>query len=215
MLESTHNLAINSQKNFFDWNQFSSSLLIEVNRGGEIYTSSAVLIKRNVLLTAAHSVENIDEGYVHLSHCYKNSNTKVKFKKVVIHSEYNKELSNFKNDLALIVLEHNLPKEITPVSMDINTAESLERGVGIDRVGFGARSGKNKRTWTNPKLNSVLERHLELVDTKSVVGDSGGPLYLDGKLVGIHSTKEGEKTFAVNLEFYKNWIEKNLPLKRI
>jgi V8-like Glu-specific endopeptidase len=195
-----------------NWNDFNSSLLIEVFRNKSVFTSSAVLIRRNVILTAAHSVFGIDKGYVHLGHEYSKENIRIAFKKVIIHKGYNKQDSNFKNDIALIILENNLPRSIKPVPLA--TAMNLS-GANVDRLGFGARSGKNKRTWTNPNILDVKDNYLELNDKKSVVGDSGGPLYYQNKLVGIHSTKEGQKAFAVYVPQYIKWIEDHLPLKKI
>lgn len=204
-------LATNAQA--IDWKEFSSSALIEVNRSGNFFTSSAVVIRRNVILTAAHSVENIDEGYIHLAHHYNQSNQKIKFKKVIIHSEYNKDKSNYKNDIALVILENNLPESIKP-------AKFLEHNefsdFNVDRIGFGGRNGKNLRTWTNPKIVDQKEDTLILKDELSVIGDSGGPIYKDNKLVGIHSTLEGnDKTYAVYVPNYLGWINSQLPIKQV
>lgn len=195
-----------------DWTEFSSSLLIETHRGDAIFTSSAVLIKRNILLTAAHSVHDIEKGFVHLSSTYKRDNMRVSFKKVIIHKGYDKSKSNYKDDLAIIILDNNLPRSFKPVSI----ARFAPVDVTIDRVGFGGREGINKRTWLNPKIKSFEEDTLVLEDFESVIGDSGGPLYFNGKLIGIHSTLEGtNKTYAVNICEYKNWIQENLPLKEV
>lgn len=196
-----------------DWNDYSSSALIEVSRSGNYFTSSAVVIKRNVLLTAAHSVENIDEGYIHLSHLYNHHNQKVKFKKIIIHAEYNKDKSNYKNDIALVILEKNLPESIKPVRL--STPDEL-KNLQVDRIGFGGRNGKNLRTWTNPKILKQIENTLVLQDTLSVIGDSGGPIYKNNKLVGIHSTLEGhDTTYAVYVPNYISWINSQLPIKQV
>jgi secreted trypsin-like serine protease len=202
------------EQNLFDqkWDTFNSSLLIEVFRGSEVFTSSSVLITRNVLLTAAHSVLGIDKGYVHIGHSYSQENMRVGFKKVIIHNDYDKNVSNYKNDIALIILDNNLPKSIKPVQ--ISEANDLI-DTSIERVGFGRRHGANKRTWTNPHLVEVQDLHLELLDSKSVVGDSGGPLLLGNNLLGIHSTKEGNSTYAVNVSSYVDWINENLPIKSL
>lgn len=204
-------LATNAQA--IDWKEFSSSALIEVNRSGNFYTSSAVAIKRNVILTAAHSVENIDEGYIHLSHHYNQNNQKIKFKKVIIHADYDKSNSNYKNDIALVILEYNLPEILKPVQLQQHAELS---NYHVDRIGFGGRDGKNLRTWTNPKVIEQKEDTLVLKDSLSVIGDSGGPIYKDNKLVGIHSTLEGvDKTYAVYVPNYLGWINSQLPIKQV
>jgi V8-like Glu-specific endopeptidase len=197
-----------------EWEQFSASLLIEVMRDKSIFTSSSVAIKRNVLLTAAHSVEDIEEGYVHLSYSYQSKTQKIKFKKVIIHNDYDKHKSNFKNDIALIILEKNLPEEIRPVSIgDLNFSPTL------NRIGFGERNGLNNRTWTNPVFKDLEEdkKTVILNDQLSVIGDSGGPLIdSQNQLIGIHSTLEGNsKTYAVFVPAYKDWIHHHLPLRSV
>lgn len=194
------------------WSSFNSSLLIEVFRSGEIFTSSAVLIRRNVILTAAHSVDNIEKGYVHIGNEYSRNNVRISFKKVIIHKDYDKTKSNFENDIALIILDKNLPKSITPAKIDLKLSSP---GTLLDRLGFGFRRGKNKRTWTNPIIRSFSEKFIELEDNKSVLGDSGGPLYYEDKLVGLHSTKEGTRTYAVRVKHYFDWIVENIPLKEV
>ena len=62
-----------------NWNRFSSSLIIETKRGDSTYTSSAVAIGRNMLLTAAHSVDCIDSGDVYLQ----DSGKSIRFKMLV------------------------------------------------------------------------------------------------------------------------------------
>lgn len=195
-----------------DWHKFNSSALIEVNRGDNTFTSSCVIIRRNVILTAAHSVENIDGGHLHLGNSYSDKNQKIKFKKVIIHNQYNKSLSNFKNDIAIVVLEKNLPESIGPISISegISFAEA-----NVDRIGFGGRNGQNTRTWTNPKVIDYQQNTLILKDQLSVIGDSGGPIYYKNKLLGIHSTVEGsDKTYAVYVPNYIDWINENLPIKQ-
>lgn len=206
------NLPPESFNEDINWNQYTSSLLIETMRDKNVFTSSSVLIRRNVLLTAAHSVIGIDKGYVHLASTYSNQNIRIPFKKVIIHNGYNKENSNFKDDLALIILENNLPKSFKPAKL----ANTVLTNNSVDRIGFGGRNGINSRTWTNPKIKNIVDRTLVLEDTCSVIGDSGGPLFTKNGVIGIHSTLEGNsKTFAVFLPAYHKWIEENLPLKKI
>ena len=195
------------------WLNFSSSLLIEVTRDKKLFTSSAVLIRRNVLLTAAHSVEDIEKGYVHLSHKYGQDNMRIGFKKVIIHNDYDKSKSNYENDIALIILDSNLPKSFKPANLDFTCEiDNLE----VDRIGFGGRNGVNTRTWTNPLAKEMIDKTIVLNDKLSVIGDSGGPIYSKNGLVGIHSTLEGEdKAYAVYVPAYKEWIDYYVPLKEV
>ena len=118
-----------------NWISFKSSLLIEVFRGSDIFTSSSVLITRNVILTAAHSVFGIDKGYVHIGREYSQSNIRIGFKKVVIHSDYDKNVSNFKNDIALIVLDRNLPLSIKPAPINpVNKIANIKTAVILTKL---------------------------------------------------------------------------------
>ena len=75
-----------------DSDAYAAEDLNQISYNSKLYYDDAgqpVLLKRNVILTAAHSVENILEGYIHLSHTYSKNNQKIKFKKVIIHSDYN------------------------------------------------------------------------------------------------------------------------------
>jgi V8-like Glu-specific endopeptidase len=204
-------LSLNTQA--VDWDAFSSSALIEVKRNSQVFTSSAVVIKRNVILTAAHSVENIDEGHIHLGHSFSTNNPKIKFKKVIIHQGYDKSKSNYKNDIAVVILESNLPETVRPVTLATNGPDLSEV---VDRIGFGGREGKNLRTWTNPTIVAHHDDTLVLNDSLSVIGDSGGPIYHKQQLLGIHSTLEGQdRTYAVYVPNYVKWIYEQLPIREV
>src|SRR5690554_6510046 len=102
-----------------DWNKFKCALLLEASRQGEIFTSSAMAIARNVALACAHSVENIDGGKLYWDDQYRlGSKRFVRFKKVLIHPGYDQSRSNYADDLALIVLERHLPKSVLPARLD-------------------------------------------------------------------------------------------------
>lgn len=216
-------LAFASSINFFshapvsDWNIYSSSLLLEVSREEKIFTCSAVAIAKNVVITAAHCVDDITSGSVLLGHDYKEAKDKIGFKSVHIHHGYNQKESFYKDDIAVIVLKNNLPHEVKKANIDWNLKPTSQ--MSFERIGFGGRNNENRRTWTNPSfLNSLSSKILEFKDQCSVVGDSGGPIYAntnDGlKLIAIHSTLEGsEKTYSSYLPYYKDWISSVVPLK--
>lgn len=199
-----------------NWNRFSSSLIIETKRGDSTYTSSAVAIGRNMLLTAAHSVDCIDSGDVYLQ----DSGKSIRFKKSIIHPGYNPNKSFYLNDIAIIVLEHNLPNNIYIEELDNDI--DFKTGEELQRIGFGLRSNQNLKTWTTPKFEGNTNQNLNLIlkDFNSVIGDSGGPIYKKNNdklnLVGIHSTLEGEsKTYVVNILSYYSWINSNKTLKSV
>tara|TARA_B100001971_G_scaffold111191_1_gene102137 strand:- start:81621 stop:82262 length:642 start_codon:yes stop_codon:yes gene_type:complete len=190
-----------------NWDQFSGALIFEAFRGDKVFTSTCVAINSTTLITAAHSAENIDFAFVHLESGYdQKAGMRLKVIKTYIHPGYDGEKSNFKHDLAIIKLAHPLPRHIRTYSISSLVPTALER------IGFGARNNQNLRNWTLVKLRERFESYLVLEDHCSVIGDSGGPLFIQRKgiyqLVAIHSTREGDsKTYAVRLDYYRDWIE--------
>lgn len=193
----------NNQPN---WNLMNGALIFEAFRDDQVFTSTCVAINSTTLLTAAHSALDVDYAFVHLAKDYdQREGLRLKVIKTFIHPDYNGDVSNYENDLAIIKLSHPLPDFIHTYSISHLIPTELER------VGFGARENKNIRTWTNVKLLEKKEKYFELEDWCSVIGDSGGPLFIQRKgvyeLIGLHSTKEGDsKTYAVRLGHYKHWI---------
>ncbi|MBD64400.1 MAG: hypothetical protein CME62_04290 [Halobacteriovoraceae bacterium] len=209
-----------SQFEIINWNRFSSTLIIEVERNKKIYTSTAVVVGKNMLITAAHSVDQFDRGAIVVGDSYKNAQDKIEIKRCYIHPGYNPSKSLYVNDIAVIILNKNLPDNI--FIEKIPESISLGPGEVLDRVGFGMRENKNIRTWTNPSFvtSTFNLTNFILEDTLSVVGDSGGPIYRNNngelELIGIHSTLEGSnKTYIVNLAYYKDWIEEHRALRSI
>lgn len=203
-----------------NWQRFNSSLIIEITRGESSYTSSAVVVGRNMLLTAAHSVDCFTEGRVLLSDDYDLKAESIKIKKCIVHPSYNPSKSFFENDLAIVVLEHNLPSHILIEDLRVNEQINLSAGDELQRIGFGGRDDRNPKTWTTPEFKSATfnKTNFVLKDLTSVIGDSGGPVYKDVngqlKLVGIHSTLEGsDTTYIVNVGKYVDWINANRALR--
>ncbi len=198
-----------------DWSNFNSSLLIEVTRPNGVFTCSGVAINETTILTAAHCLEGeIKRIRVFTQASYNPKARSIKVKSFELHPEYNKDKSNYRCDLAKIRLDGNLPAgtNFYPI---IKREGELEGK--ILRLGFGARSESNTRTLITPVLKKLrkTEKVLELDDTYSYSGDSGGPVFLqkDGQiyLVAIHSTlsfgPEGKYSFNPLLSTHKAWIE--------
>ena len=205
-----------------EWEKFESCVLIEVKRGDKIFTSTAVAIRRNILLTCAHSVEHIEGGRVFWDAEYKaHSKNFVSFKKVVMHPRYNQKKSNYANDLAVIVLDGNLPSKTRPAKV-FKDSKRVREGMQVHRLGFGARNGMNCRTWTNPEVEGYCKDTMSFIlkDDRGVVGDSGGPLFYkengNYQLFALHSTKEGEgRTYTVSVADHLSWIRSQLTLREV
>lgn len=208
----SHLRLVQNSTQSIDWNRYDSTLIIEVVRDGKIYTSTAVAIAPNIILTAAHSVDCLTSARVYLGDDYgqRSDDQFIDVKRVSIHPGYNPSKSFYENDVAIVFLNRNLPSE-----MNLEVLSNLEIKIGdkLERIGFGGRNKKNLKTWTNPifKGQTFNKKNFILEDNKSVIGDSGGPVFYEDngvkKLLGLHSTLEGEsKTYIVNLSQYSDWI---------
>lgn len=200
-----------------NWNQFATTVILEVRRGSHVFTGSGVLINQQALLTAAHVIDCADEVRVLITHDYKCQGRTFFANRCYIHPEYAPSQSLYENDLALVFLQESIELEF--IYDEIAGHFGIGAGEELERIGFGARDNQNKRAWTNPKFQelSFSRRTMVLSDQLSFIGDSGGPIYQtilnERKLVGIHSTREvGGRTYAINLANYKDWVESLLDL---
>lgn len=200
--------------NLIDWNNFNSSVLIEVTRPNGVYTCTGVAINKNTVLTAAHCLEGeILKVRISTDASY---NPKGKFLEVDsfdLHPDYDRHISNYRSDLAKIKLKDELPPgtNFYPIIKKDNELKGK-----ILRLGFGARENKNVRTLVTPEVRQVrkMEKVLELNDTYSYSGDSGGPVFMqyNGQmyLIAIHSTlsfgPEGKHSFNPLLAPHREWI---------
>lgn len=198
-----------------DWSNFSSTLLIEVTRPNGVFTSSGVAINQDTILTAAHCLEGeVLKVRVFTQAAYNPKARSFKVKYFELHPQYDKNVSNYRFDIAKIKLAQALPDDIA--FFPILKKEFDIQGK-ILRLGFGARAKKNVRTLITPEFKSVRrdEKVLELKDTYSYSGDSGGPVFLQRQgqmyLVAIHSTfsfgPEGKYSFNPLLSGHRDWIE--------
>lgn len=205
---------MNLMTTLIDWSNFNSSLLIEVRRPTGTFTCTGVAINSNTILTAAHCLEGeILKVRVSTEATY---NAKGKFLEVEsfeLHPEYDIHESNFRSDIAKIRLKTNLPADTRYYPIIKKDTNLMGK---IMRLGFGARDSKNVRTLVTPELRGVRtsDKILELNDTYSYSGDSGGPIFLQNNgqmyLVAIHSTlsfgPEGKHSFNPLLSSHREWI---------
>lgn len=195
-----------------NWDRFITTAIIEVKRGENTFTSTGILINDQTLLTAAHSIDCADEIKVILTHDYNFITESFQVDRCYIHPEYSPRHSLYENDIAVLFLTQSINKDLIYDSLPIKA--QLRADSVLERIGFGGRANKNRRTWTNPTYieTSFSKKTFILSDRYSFIGDSGGPIYVNDrgerKLIGIHSTREaGNKTYVVNLAQYRDWIE--------
>ncbi len=199
-----------------DWNEFNSSLCIEVTRPTGVFTCTGVAVSPTLIVTAAHCLEGeILKVRIFTESFYDKNNKSLSIKKYTIHPLYKSKSSRYLSDLAKISLEENLPAniKILPIfKMQIVTGD-------IFRFGFGERNKKNLRTVTTPKFKrmDLANKIIELNDTFSYSGDSGGPIYLkqdnETYILAIHSTlsfgPQGKYSYNPLLGSYLTWIFEN------
>ena len=205
--------------NNLDWSNFNSSLVIEVTRPNGVFTCSGVAVNEDTVLTAAHCLEGIIlKVRVFTDSCYNpKSSNNFDVKNFELHPDYDSASSNYRCDIAKIKLSEKLPEEINFMPIIKN---DLKLSGQITRLGFGARADKNIRTMITPEFKTLrtMEKTLELNDTYSYSGDSGGPVFVQFQgqmfLVAIHSTlsfgPEGKHSFNPLLSSHKAWINEEV-----
>jgi hypothetical protein len=199
-----------------DWDKFNSSLLIEVTRGDKVFTSTAVAVSPQLLVTAAHALEgNVTKVRVFTQEHYDPKNPALAISSFKLHPGYAPAVSNFRNDIAKIVMKEKLPSSIRiyPIYEHANVQGNLYR------FGFGARNNNNNRTVITPTFKKINlpDQVVELNDKFSRSGDSGGPIFLETSqgmtILAIHSTlskgPNGDYSFNPLLSVYLPWIYEN------
>lgn len=199
-----------------EWADFNSSLCIEVTRPSGVFTCTGVAVSNDIVVTAAHCLDGeILKVRIFTESAYDRNNKSILVKKYKIHPEYKSNSSRYLSDVAKIYLGEKLPAsiKIQPIFKGQVVTGDLYR------FGFGERNKKNLRTVITPKFKRMdLEnRIIELNDTFSYSGDSGGPIYLkQGNqtfILAIHSTlsfgPEGKYSYNPLLDSYQTWIFEN------
>ncbi|MES2528803.1 MAG: trypsin-like serine protease [Bdellovibrionota bacterium] len=198
------------------WEKFNSSLLIEVTRPNGVFTCTGVAVSPKLMMTAAHCLDgDVLKVRVFTQEKYDPKLPALETAGFQIHPDYKPKISAYKNDLAKLHLKEELPANI-----NIHPILKAQTVVGkLYRFGFGARDKTNIRTVITPTFRWInfTDHVLELDDTFSRSGDSGGPIFvknLDGIfLAGIHSTfshgPQGRFSFNPMLSAYLPWIFPN------
>ncbi len=198
-----------------DWDNFNSSLIIEVTRPTGVFTCSGVAINDSTVLTAAHCLDGeILKVKVFNQSSYNPQDTFWTISTFEIHPAYDVKKSNYQADIAKIKLTEKLPS--TTIFFPIIKRDDQIMGK-ILRLGFGGRSNKNIRTLVTPEYRDIRkhENTLELEDHFSFSGDSGGPIFIQNQgqmyLVALHSTlsygPEGKFSFNPLLSSHRQWLE--------
>src|SRR4051812_12493493 len=93
-----------------DWEDFNSSLLIEVTRPTGIFTCTGVAISNQIIMTAAHCLDGEITGVrVFTQASYDPKAPFLSIAKFQIHPSYNQHNSRYRSDLAKITMKEKLP----------------------------------------------------------------------------------------------------------
>lgn len=190
------------------------------------FRGSAVAYKSNIIITAAHMFEN------HKSSIVIFKNKKLLIKEIIIHKDYKKS-PNPINDIAVCLVDGDIGL-ITYPNLYI---ENNEKGKVCSLSGFGC-SGTfltgitDRRAIQRAGLNVIdsvddfrifcspsVEFNKTQLEFLIAHGDSGGGLFIDNKLAGIHSaisdieknegqSKYGSSSWHTRISSYKDWINK-------
>lgn len=188
------------------------------------YCASAVAIKPNWVLTAAHVVKGSKTCFVKI-----NDEKKI-IKKIIHHKDY--EANNFGYyDIALCYIEQELDIDIYPaLYREANEVGKVCALVGVGITGTfetGSISSDGKKRGGSNIIDKI-EKDL-LICTASRVhnkteleflissGDSGGGLFIDGRLAGINScvmatdgkpnSTYSDESGHTRISKYIDWIE--------
>ncbi len=198
------------------WEKFNSSLLIEVTRPKGVFTCTGVAVSPKLIMTAAHCLDGeVTKVKVFTQEKYDPKLPALETTSFELHPNYKPVQSAFKNDLAKLHL-----KEALPASINIYPILKTSTVVGqLYRFGFGARDNQNIRTVITPTFRWInfTENYIELDDTFSKSGDSGGPIFVKNLngifLAAIHSTfshgPQGRFSYNPMLSAYLPWIFPN------
>jgi secreted trypsin-like serine protease len=199
-----------------NWDKFNSSLLIEVTKDNAVFTCTGVAISDKIIVTAGHCLVGAGiKVRIFVGTTYNPKNPSLEIESFNVHPSYNPMKSNYENDIAKIHMKEKIPSYINlcPIHQGATVTGT------IYRFGFGARDKKNIRTVITPSFRQIntLSGVVELNDTFSQSGDSGGPIFVDsGKgisVLAIHSTlssgPQGKYSYNPLLSHYLSWIYQN------
>lgn len=206
-----------------------------------MHTCGATILATDWILTAAHCIysENPEDYSVQYgtNEISRNGDYIVKVKKIVVHQGYDGD-NNFIHDIAVLQLEEPIEfnKNVHPVQIP-EYLELTEGGVGAMVVGWGYNdtAGMLQNWLQKVELETVTDSecrklHFERIHSTNIcagvveggkgqcTGDSGGPLLVNNKQVGIVSWSMKPCTAApypgvfTEISYYTEWLREHTDL---
>lgn len=192
-----------------------------------IASGSAVIIDEHWVLTAAHVLDSMKNPYFHVG------NKKYIISKTIANPEFDIQKSMSPGDIALCYVEEKIDISFYPKLYDKDDEEN--KVCGLSGYGLhgnainGSKENDNKKRGGSNKVFLVTDSLLFCDMSKKnptslefliAHGDSGGGLFIDGKLAGIHSfvsasdgkpdSSYGDESGHTRISKYKTWIESNI-----
>lgn len=198
------------------------------HKDGKMFNASSVLITPKFILTAAHVAKDTENSYL-----ITENNNKNTIKLFVIPEEYDEnKFGGNGYDIAVGYLEKEIDIDFYPLLYTENN--ELDKVCGI--AGYGVSGNFNTGITFSDEKKRAGSNIIERIDNNILLicsaqnkptqleiliagGDSGGGLFIDQKLAGIHSSvyNEGKekpssnkRSFSVHtrVSSHINWIEK-------
>lgn len=191
------------------------------------FCATAVAISDKTLLTAAHVVENVKEAYIIVD------DKKFKISTVIINKDFVSDSVGVA-DIALIFIDESLNLDFYPELYNGNVINKVCSISGFGMTGnfiSGANKSDNKKRAGSNIIDYEFkdtivcsasrpgEKNRTTLEFLIASGDSGGGLFIDGKLAGINSfisatdgspnSSYRDEAHHTNLSKFIDWIEKN------
>jgi len=190
---------------------------------------SAVVLNKNWIITAAHVVKDTKSGYIMID------DKKYCLDIVIYHHEFNDD----KIGVADIALGYSKRNMDIPFDLELykkrDEQDKICSVVGYGLTGTFATGAKISDNKKRAGVNRVINIHKNILmclcdPNKSISmelmiasGDSGGGLFIDGKLAGINScvlaedkkpdSDYGDESGHTRISDYAEWIEENIKSK--
>ncbi len=203
-----------------DWREFDASVGIHLGKTGFETVCSGVLLTPQVVLTAGHCLIDLRRADVVVGEKMGPGSPRYPVERWMLHPGYKGNVPGASTDLGLMFLREPLTG-----TFPFSPFGTFKPGLPFERIGYGLRDGRNRRTHVNSSLNMPLAKHYVLLDDAfGFPGDSGGPVYQRDEgnklcLVGVHTGRKMDKGEVLDHSFVQllyaaeiAWIKKEAGL---